>query len=91
MFAPNLQRRRLLSQPRERTQKVLSAIKKCRDNSPGHPFRPGDINQLLRDGGYPMGNWEVRAELTELERNGLVELDAASGSWSLTEAGAAAE
>lgn len=91
MFAPNSQRRRLLSQPKERTQKVLTAIKHSQNNQPGSHFRPGDVNQVLRDGGYPMGNWEVRAELTALERDGLLELDPPSGCWALTNAGAAAE
>jgi len=91
MFAPNLQRTLSLSQPKERTQKVLTAIKQQQNNLPNTLFRPGDINQRLRDGGFPLGNWEVRRELSALEQAGLLALDAASGSWSLTAAGVAAD
>ena len=91
MFATKLRRIRSLSQPKERTQKVLTAIKKQQNNTAGSHFRPGDINQILRDGGFPMGNWEVRRELSELEHGGLLALDVDSGCWSLTEAGVSAD
>lgn len=42
---------------------------------------PGDVNARLRDQKLPLGAWEVRGELVELERAGVVVLDADSGRW----------
>ena len=81
-------RKRPLSQPKERTQKVFDAIKAAKQNTVGDAFRTGDIIAHLRDGGFPLGIWEVRGEMTQLGKAGLIELDAASASWSLTQAGA---
>lgn len=49
-------------------------------------FGPGDVTAALRDRGQPLGAWEVRGEFSILEADGLIELDAETGRWSLTEA-----
>ncbi len=72
-------------QSKERAQKVFSAIKKATDNHTH--FRVGTISQTLRDGGFPLGSWEVRGEFTVLKDAGLIALDAASAQWQLTESG----
>ncbi|MFT7652331.1 MAG: hypothetical protein ACI9ON_000199 [Limisphaerales bacterium] len=48
-------------------------------------LRPGDVNSVLRDRDMPMGSWEVRAEFSRLERDGLLRCDADSGDWFLIE------
>ena len=48
-------------------------------------LRPGDVNAVLRARNMPMGTWEVRAEFTRLEAEGLLVCDAASGDWHLAE------
>lgn len=80
-----------LSQPIERTQKVFNAIKKATNNSSATPFKAGDIAQVLRDGGFPLGAWEVRGELTTLHKAELIALDAASADWQLTATGSETE
>jgi len=51
----------------------------------GQGFLPGDVNALLRQQNEPMGAWEVRGELSTLERMGYLRLDAASGRWQRVE------
>ena len=51
-------------------------------------FRPGHINDVLRERNLPVGNWQVRADFSELESLGLIECDASTGDWHITEAGA---
>ena len=46
-------------------------------------FRPGDVTAHLRASGTPCGAWEVRGELTRLERLGLIVLDEDSATWRL--------
>ena len=46
-------------------------------------FRPGDVTAHLRASGTPFGAWEVRGELTRLERLGLIVLDEDSAAWRL--------
>lgn len=79
------------SQSKERAQKVFNAIKKTTDNNPDNRFRVGTISQTLRDGGFPLGSWEVRGELTTLANASLIALDAASAQWQLTESGCATD
>ncbi len=79
------------SQQRERTQKVFAAIKQATDNRTTTPFRPGDISQTLRDGGYPLGSWEIRGEFSALAELAMITLDEASAAWALTERGARTE
>jgi len=76
------------NQQRERTQKVFNAIKSTVDNSTSTPFRAGDISQTLRNGGFPLGSWEVRGEFSTLQSAKMIELNSAAASWQLTESGA---
>ena len=76
------------NQQRERTQKVFDAIKSNVDNNTATPFRAGDISQTLRDGGFPLGSWEVRGELSVLADIKLIELNAVAADWRLTDIGA---
>ena len=46
-------------------------------------FRPGDVTAHLRARGTPVGAWEVRGELTNLARLGLIVLDEDSATWRL--------
>ena len=48
-------------------------------------FRPGDVAARLRADGTPCGAWEVRGELTNLARLGLVALDEETATWRLVE------
>lgn len=77
-----------LSQPKERTQKVFNAIKATVENNTEQAFRAGDVSQALRDGGFPLGSWEVRGEFSALESAGLIALEASSATWRLTATGA---
>jgi hypothetical protein len=45
--------------------------------------RPGDVCTRLREKGLPMGTWEVRAEFTRLESEGVIRIDPASAAWTL--------
>ena len=42
---------------------------------------PGAINARLREMGQPLGTWEVRGELSTLERSGDIANDPATGAW----------
>lgn len=55
---------------------------------PGVGIVPGAINAQLRELGSPMGAWEVRLELTNLEAAGEVRCDPATGRWHQVSAGA---
>ena len=71
-----------MSLAQRRTNLVLSVIEKL--VAEGRPeFRPGDLVSRLREQNQPMGTWEVRGELSNLEAAGLIELDAQSGSWRM--------
>lgn len=48
-------------------------------------FRPGDITARLRADGAPFGAWEVRGELSNLERLGLIVLDEDAATWRLVD------
>lgn len=48
-------------------------------------LRPGDVNSVLRERDMPMGGWEVRAEFAKLERDAVIECNAETGNWHLTE------
>jgi hypothetical protein len=73
-----------LSIEHRRTKTVFAAIQKLIEQGAAS-FRPGGVTSALRDGGQPMGAWEVRGEFSILEAEGLIELDVASGAWSLSE------
>ncbi len=46
-------------------------------------FGPGDVTAQLRATGAPVGAWEVRGELSNLERMGLIVLDEDVAEWRL--------
>lgn len=48
-------------------------------------IRPGDVCTALREKGLPMGTWEVRAEFTRLEKQGVIAIDPATAGWSLAQ------
>lgn len=67
---------------KRRTDRVRKAVDDLlTSGSADEGFRPGDVNRLLREQNEPMGAWEVRGELSQLERLGELRLDAASGRW----------
>lgn len=51
-------------------------------------FRPGDVTARLRADGGPFGAWEVRGELSNLERLGLIVLDEDAATWKLVDGAA---
>ncbi|MCC5874262.1 MAG: hypothetical protein JJU22_17810 [Gammaproteobacteria bacterium] len=71
---------------KRRTDRVREAVEQLlADDHDGRGFLPGDVNVLLRKHNEPMGAWEVRGELTKLERQGYLNLDAGSGRWQKAE------
>lgn len=44
-------------------------------------LRPADVSAHLRDQGAPLGLWEIRYELSQLERAGVIALDEDTGLW----------
>lgn len=67
---------------KRRTDRVRQAVDQLlAGDQEGRGFLPGDINAVLREHNEPMGAWEVRGELSTLERLGYLRLDAASGRW----------
>ncbi len=77
----------VVSQRKERTQRVFNVVRQVANGTIGPTFRPADVVQALRDSGFPMGTWEVRGELSQLERSGMIEFDTGTGLWALTQAG----
>lgn len=63
-----------------RTRRVLQVARTLLEQQP-EGIRPGDINARLRAENEPMGAWEVRGELSRLERSGELALDAATALW----------
>ena len=43
---------------------------------------PGQVNAKLRELGTPMGAWEVRGELSNLARAGLIVIDPETTRWT---------
>lgn len=69
-----------VSEQARRTKTVYDAVSAL--NEAGKPaFRPGDVTAHLRESDSPIGAWEVRGELTNLERLGLIVLDEDSATW----------
>jgi len=67
---------------KRRTDRVRDAVERLMtEDDAGRGFLPGDVNALLREQNEPMGAWEVRGELTKLERLGDIRLDSATGRW----------
>ena len=71
-----------LSERARRTKIVFDAVVALREAG-GAEFEPGDVAGRLREGGVPFGAWEVRGELANLERLGLVVLDEGTARWRL--------
>ena len=71
-----------MSEQARRTKTVFDAVTALRDAG-DTAFRPGDVTAHLRAKGTPIGAWQVRGELTILERLGLIALDEASATWRL--------
>jgi hypothetical protein len=67
-----------------RTDLVLGVFKELIANG-ADSVQPGAINDRLRELGQPMGTWEVRGELSNLEASGEIINDAATGAWYLRE------
>ncbi|MDE0421595.1 MAG: hypothetical protein OXK76_12015 [Gammaproteobacteria bacterium] len=69
-----------MSEQARRTKTVYDAVTALQEA--GNPaFRPGDVTAHLRESGTPFGAWEIRGELTNLERLGLIVLDEGSATW----------
>ena len=47
---------------------------------------PGHISELLRNQGAPLGGWEIRFELTQLESAGKIAVDPATGRFHAAKA-----
>ena len=73
-----------MSEQARRTRTVFDAVTALR-NAGSTAFRPGDVTSHLRASGSPFGAWEVRGELTNLERLGLIVLDEESATWRLVD------
>ena len=71
-----------LSERARRTKTVFDAVVALREGGVDC-FRPGDVTGYLRGEGTPFGAWEVRGELTNLERLGLIVLDEQNAVWRL--------
>ena len=73
-----------MSDSARRSKIVFDAVRALHDAG-ANPFRPGDVAARLRSDGRPLGAWEVRGELAQLERLGLIELDADNAVWHVVE------
>ena len=71
-----------VSEQARRTKTVFDAVAALHDAG-CTPFRPGDVTAHLRANDSPIGAWEVRGELTNLERLGLIRLDEDSATWRI--------
>ncbi|MCY3837760.1 MAG: hypothetical protein OXH09_03770 [Gammaproteobacteria bacterium] len=71
-----------MSEQARRTKTVFDAVTALKAGG-STAFRPGDVTAHLRASGAPLGAWEVRGELTNLERLGLIVLDDDSATWRL--------
>ena len=73
-----------VSEKARRTKTVFDAALALREDG-ATTFRPGDVTARLRADGSPFGAWEVRGELSNLERLGLIVLDEAAATWKLVD------
>ena len=69
-----------MSEQARRTKTVYDAVTALKEAG-NTAFRPGDVTAYLRESGAPFGAWEVRGELTNLERLGLIVVDEDSATW----------
>ena len=69
----------MTSDPR-RTDLVLRAFNELMaTRSARDGIVPGDISELLRKQNAPLGGWEIRYELSQLEQAGKVVVDPSTG------------
>ena len=73
-----------MSEKARRTKTVYDTALALREDGTT-TFRPGDITARMRADGAPFGAWEVRGELSNLERLGLVVLDEEAATWELVD------
>lgn len=71
-----------MSIAQRRTKLVFAVIETLVANGRTE-FRHGDIASHLREQGQPLGVWEIRGELSNLEAEGLITANAATGAWQL--------
>lgn len=71
-----------MSEQARRTKTVFDAVAALHDAG-NTAFRPGDVTAHLRASGAPIGAWEIRGELSNLERLGLIVIDDNSATWRL--------
>ena len=71
-----------MSEQARRTKTVFDALTALQEAGET-AFRPGDVTAHLRASGNPVEAWEVRGELSNLERLGLIELDEETATWRL--------
>lgn len=71
-----------MSVEQRRTKLVYSVIQELVEGGQSQ-FQPGDVNAALRRQGQPLGTWEVRGEFSVLTDQGLIDLDTATGRWTL--------
>ena len=76
-----------MSIDRRRSDIVLRVFKELIGASPGG-VSPGAINARLRELGEPMGTWEVRGALSDLEAAGEIVVNAQTGAWHLGDSAA---
>ena len=69
-----------MSEQARRTKTVFDAVLAL-EGAGQSSFRPGDVTAHLRATDSPVGAWQVRGELTNLERLGLIVLDEESATW----------
>ena len=73
-----------MSEKARRTKIVFDTALKLRDEG-AERFRVGDVTGRLRADGNPFGAWEVRGELSNLERLGLIVLDDEAAVWQIVD------
>ena len=73
-----------MSVDRKRTEIVYAVILQLVKGGESE-LRPGNVNSVLRERGQPMGTWEVRGEFSNLQAQGFIDLDEATGYWHMTE------
>lgn len=71
-----------MSLAQRRTNLVLAVIEELVEQG-RREFRPGDVVSRLRERNQPLGAWEVRGELSNLEAEGVIEVNAETALWRL--------
>lgn len=84
-LARNTVERKIVSIDQYRTDQVFVIIQELTSQGLDE-FRPGHIADALREAGDPLLTWEIRGELSTLEADGLISVNAATGAYHLAEA-----